>query len=151
EKTKLINGKNINSEFHEANVAITNDGQTMYFTRDNVNKYNKLRTDREGTSHLKIYKATLKDSIWQDIKELPFNDKIHSSGHPALSPDDSMLYFVSDRDGGYGGTDLYRVAILGGDNYGMPENLGPSINTDGKEMFPFVAKDSTLYFSSDSN
>ncbi|WP_335975283.1 OmpA family protein [Gaetbulibacter jejuensis] len=151
EKVNKINGPKINTEFHEANAVITSDGKTMYFTRDNVNKRNKLKTDKEGTSHLKIYKASLVDSMWQDVVELPINDTYYSTGHPALSPDDSTLFFVSDRDGGYGSTDIYKVAILGDNKYGTPENLGPEINTDGKEMFPFVAKDNTLYFSSDSN
>lgn len=150
-KVKPINGEKINTEFHEANAVITSDGKTMYFTRDNVNKRNKLKTDKEGTSHLKIYKASFIDSVWKNVVEVPINDKYFSNGHPALSPDDSTLFFVSDRDGGYGSTDIYKVAILGDDKYGTPENLGPEINTDGKEMFPFIAKDNTLYFSSDSN
>jgi outer membrane protein OmpA-like peptidoglycan-associated protein/tetratricopeptide (TPR) repeat protein len=146
-----VNSNEINTPYHEASVAITKDGQTMYFTRDNVTKGKKLRTDREGTSHLKIYKATFIDSTWQDVEELPFNDKYFSSGHPTLSPDDKHLYFVSDREGGFGQTDIYRVAINADGTYGEPENLGDTINSDGKEMFPFIAKDSTLYFSSDSN
>lgn len=150
-KVSRINSSKINSEFHDANVAITNDGKTMYFTRDNVSKRNQLKTDRKGTAHLKIYKATLVDSTWQDVVELPFNDKFFSNGHPALSPDNKTLFFVSDREGGYGDTDIYKIDIFEDGSYGIPENLGPSINTDGKEMFPFVAKDNTLYFSSDSN
>lgn len=146
-----IKADRINSEFHEANVTITNDGKTIYFTRDNVSNKNKLKIDRKGTAYLKIYRATLVDSTWQDIVELPFNDKEHSNGHPTLSPDNKTLYFVSDREGGFGETDIYKVDILDDDEYGIPENLGPSINTNGKEMFPFIAKDSTLYFSSDSN
>jgi len=150
-KVMKLNSNKVNSEFHEANVAITNDGKTMYFTRDNVSKRNQLKTDRKGTAHLKIYRATLVDSTWQDVVELPFNDKLFSNGHPALSPDNKTLYFVSDRDGGLGGTDIYKVGIINENEYGIPENLGPSINTEGMEMFPFVSKDSTLYFSSDSN
>jgi len=150
-KVGKLNSSKVNSEFHEANVAITNDGRTLYFTRDNVSKRNRLNTDRKGTAHLKIYRATLVDSTWQDIVELPFNDKLFSNGHPTLSPDNKTLYFVSDREGGFGGTDIYKVDIIGENEYGIPENLGPSINTTGREMFPFVAKDSTLYFSSDSN
>lgn len=150
-KVNRIKADRINSEFHEANVVITNDGKTIYFTRDNVSNKNKLKIDRKGTAYLKIYRASLVDSTWQDIVELPFNDKEHSNGHPALSPDNKTLYFVSDREGGFGETDIYKVDILENDEYGIPENLGPSINTNGKEMFPFIAKDSTLYFSSDSN
>lgn len=136
-------------DVHEASVAITNDGNTMYFTRDNVNKKNKPVYDKKGTSHLKIYKATkAQDGSWDQVVELPFNDDIYSTGHPTLSPDNKILYFVSDREGGFGQTDIYQVAIRG-DSYDAPVNLGPKVNTEGREMFPFVAKDSTLYFSSD--
>ncbi len=144
-----INAAKINTNYHEATVAITNDGQTIYFTRDNVDKRNKLGYDRKGTSHLKLYKATLEGGSWENIKELPFNDDLYSTGHPALSPDNKKLYFVSDREGGYGQTDIYEVDILENGKYGTPKNLGPKINTEGREMFPFVAKDSTFYFSSD--
>ncbi|WP_066225401.1 OmpA family protein [Formosa haliotis] len=145
-----IKGSDINTKYHEASVAITNDGKTMYFTRDNVSKNKKLKADREGTSHLKIYKATYIDSTWQDVKELSINDRVYSTGHPALSPDNKTLYFTSDREGGFGQTDIWKVAILGEDNYGFPVNLGAAVNTEGKEMFPFVDEDNTLYFSSDS-
>ncbi|WP_045475607.1 OmpA family protein [Winogradskyella sp. PG-2] len=139
----------INSEYHEASVAITNDGKTLYFTRDNVNKRNRLNYDKKGTTHLKIYKATLTDDKWENIEELPFNDKVFSTGHPALSPDNKTLYFVSDREGGIGQTDIYSVSINENGTYGEPENMGELINTEGREMFPFVSKDNTLYFSSD--
>lgn len=146
-----IKGEGINSKYHEASIAITSDGKTIYFTRDNLNKRNKLKADREGTSHLMIYKASYIDSTWQDIKEVPINDAVYSTGHPALSPDNKTLYFVSDREGGFGQSDIYKVAILGDDNYGFPVNLGAAVNTEGKEMFPFVDKDNMLYFSSDSH
>ena len=145
-----VKSDQINTKYHEASVAITNDGKTMYFTRDNVSKNRKLKADREGTSHLKIYKATLVDTTWQDVQELNFNDKVFSTGHPALSPDNKTLYFTSDREGGYGQSDIWKVAILGDDNYGFPVNLGAAVNTAGKEMFPFVDQDNNLYFSSDS-
>jgi len=143
----------INTEFHEATVAITNNGQTIYFTRDNLNKRNKLSYDGEGTSHLKIYSAVRNESgkDWVDVTELPFNDKLYSSGHPALSVDNKTLYFVSDREGGLGQTDIYSVEIKSDNTYGEPVNLGDKINSPGREMFPFVAKDSTFYFSSDGH
>jgi outer membrane protein OmpA-like peptidoglycan-associated protein/tetratricopeptide (TPR) repeat protein len=145
-----INADGINTPYHEANVAITNDGKTIYFSRDNLNKRNKLDSDRKGTTHLKIYKATLDNNNWKDIEELPFNDDNYSVYHPALSPDNKKLYFTSDKPGGFGQTDIYVVDILNdGNTYGKPTNLGASINTSGREGFPFVAKDSTFYFSSD--
>ncbi|MCX7550471.1 OmpA family protein [Xanthomarina sp. F2636L] len=134
---------------HSADAVLTNDGNTMYFSRMNVGKRNRARTDKEGTVQLKIYKATLVDSTWSNIVELPINSDNFSTYHPALSPDNKTLYFTSDRDGGLGQTDLYRVELKGNDSYGEVYNLGPKINTEGREGFPFVAKDSTLYFSSD--
>lgn len=145
----FIAANDVNTDFHEASVAITNDGKTIYFTRDNVTKRNRLDYDKKGTSHLKIYKASLDNGTWADIEELPFNDDIFSTGHPALSTDNKTLYFVSDRDGGYGQTDIYKVSINDDGSFGEPENLGDNINTEGREMFPFIASDNTLYFSSD--
>jgi outer membrane protein OmpA-like peptidoglycan-associated protein/tetratricopeptide (TPR) repeat protein len=144
-----IDADAINTEYHEASAAITNDGETLYFTRDNTNKRNRLKYDKKGTTHLKIYKATLENDQWTNAVELPFNDEVFSTGHPTLSTDNKSLYFVSDRDGGLGQTDIYTVVINDDGTYGEPENLGEKINTEGREMFPFVAKDSTLYFSSD--
>jgi len=143
--------ENINTEYHEASVAITNDGKTMYFTRDNVNKRNRIKYDKKGTTHLKLYKATLLNDEWTNVTELPFNDEVFSTGHPALSPDNKTLYFVSDREGGLGQSDIYSVSINEDGTYGTPENLGEKVNTEGREMFPYVAKDSTLYFSSDGH
>jgi outer membrane protein OmpA-like peptidoglycan-associated protein len=121
----------------------------MYFTRDNVSRGNRLDFDKEGTSYLKLYKASLVDGKWADIVDLPFNDKVYSTGNPALSPDNKTLYFVSDREGGFGQTDIYSVAINEDGSYGEPKNLGDKVNSEGREMFPFVSKDNTLYFSSD--
>lgn len=146
-----ISGEKLNTIYHEASVAITNDGKTMYFTRDNINNRNRLKYDKEGTTHLKIYKATLAGKEWANVVELPFNDDVFSTGHPSLSADNKTLYFVSDRDGGIGQTDIYAVAINDDGSFEEPINLGDKINTEGREMFPFVAKDSTFYFSSDGH
>ena len=146
-----LSSSKINTSFHESSIAITNDGKTMYFTRNNLNKREKLDYDREGTSHLKIFKATLVNNEWNNIKELPFNDEIYSNGHPALSPDNKTLYFTSNRPDGYGLTDIYKVAILPNESYGKPVNMGEKINSEGREMFPFVSKDYTFYFSSDGH
>ncbi|MEH6537446.1 MAG: OmpA family protein [Psychroserpens sp.] len=148
----FISAEKINTDFHEASVAITTDGNTMYFTRDNVGKSTKkVKYDEKGTTHLKLYKATLVGEQWDNILELPFNDEVFSTGHPALSADNKQLYFVSDREGGIGHTDIYVVDINGENDYSEPRNLGEKVNTEGREMFPFIAKDSTFYFSSDGH
>ena len=71
-----IKSSKINSDYHEASIAISNDGKTMYFTRDNVKRNNKLDYDKKGTTHLKIYKASLVGDNWDNITELPFNDEV---------------------------------------------------------------------------
>jgi len=146
-----INAKGINTDYHEASIAITNDGQTMYFTRDNTSKRNRLKYDKKGTTHLKIFKATLVDEQWSNVEELPFNNDLYSTGHPALSTDNKTLFFVSDREGGIGQTDIYSVTINEDGTYGEPTNLGEDVNTEGREMFPFVSDDNTFYFSSDGH
>lgn len=136
---------------HEGLVTITNDGNTMYFTRNNVNKKEKRKYNKSGSSNLKIYKATKDGDTWTNIEELPFNNENFDFTAPALTPDNKTLIFSSNMDSGYGQTDLYKVSINEDGTYGEPVNLGPKINTEGNEKFPFVAKDSTLYFSSDAN
>ena len=140
----------LTTRYHESNTIITNDGNTMYFTRDNFDG-EELKGDKQRTTHLKIYKAIKKNNKWEDVKELPFNTDNYSYGHPALSPDEKTLYFVSDMPNGFGETDIYKVAILEGGKYGEPVNLGKQINTESREMFPFVGIDSTLYFASDGH
>ena len=81
--------------------------------------------------------------------ELPFNSDDYNVAHPALSPDEKFLYFASDMKGSLGESDIYRVEILGDNQYGTPENLGDIINTSGRESFPFVSKNNVLYYSSD--
>ena len=145
----LIKASNVNTDYHEATVTISNNGKTMYFTRDNVTRRNELNFDKKGTTHLKIYRASLIGGQWSNILELPINDDVYSTGHPSLSADNKKLYFVSDREGGFGQTDIYEVDILENNKFSEPRNLGSKINTEGREMFPFVSKDSTFYFSSD--
>ncbi len=143
--------EHINSNLHEASVTVSNDGNTLYFTRDNFNKKNKAAYDKDGTSNLRIYRATLKNGQWTEITDLPFNDDAFSNGSPALSPDGKVLYFVSDRPESIGQTDIFKVNIKSDGTFGTPTNLGREINTEGRENFPFIAKDSTLYFSSDAH
>jgi outer membrane protein OmpA-like peptidoglycan-associated protein len=146
--SKRIN-KDVNSRYHEADVAYTSDMKMVYFTRDNYYDKN-LQKDEIGMTHLAMYKAdVVSEGEWTNIVEMPFNDKDFSVGHPALSPDNKTLYFVSDLPGSYGQTDIYKVAIHDDGTYGMPINLGKQVNTIGKEMFPFVSEDNILYFSSD--
>jgi outer membrane protein OmpA-like peptidoglycan-associated protein/tetratricopeptide (TPR) repeat protein len=138
----------INSKFHESTPVFTNDGKTMYFTRNNYLDGKKGKDSKQITL-LKIYKATQKDGKWSDVVALPFNNEQYSVAHPALSPDNRTLYFASDMPGTLGQSDLYKVDINADGSFGTPVNLGSTINTPGRETFPFISHENELYFASD--
>lgn len=137
----------ISSKFNESTPVVTKDGNTMYFTRNN---YDGTRGyDRDRSTLLKIYRATKnKNGKWGNVEELPFNSDEFNTAHPMLNAEETELYFASDRPGGYGSSDLWKVAITA-EGFDTPVNLGASINTEGRETFPYLSADNVLYFSSD--
>ncbi|HEX8516728.1 MAG TPA: OmpA family protein [Bacteroidia bacterium] len=145
----------VNGVYHEGPAVFNAEGSRIYFTRSNYGTAKKLRKNGEDVSNLKIYYAELVKGIWTDLYELPFNSDDYSCGHPALSPDGKTLFFISDMPGGNGGTDLYKstreIGKDGKEEWSKPQNLGSVINTAGNEMFPYVHKDGTMYFSSDAH
>ncbi len=153
--------KSINTRYHEATLTFSPDYKRVYFTRNNFN--GELKRDDKGTNHLKLYSADLIKNEkngkeeWTNIQELPFNSDNYSVGHPALSKDGKLLYFVSDMPGSIGATDIFVVDVIQQQsnnhtnvNYSKPRNLGETVNTSGREMFPFIT-DKALYFSSDGH
>ncbi|MES2575860.1 MAG: OmpA family protein [Bacteroidota bacterium] len=139
----------INSKFNESTPVFTKDEETVYFTRNNY--LEKKGKDKTGTIRLKIYKATFKKGKWGNVTELPFNSDDYSVAHPALSPDEKYLYFSSNMPGTLGQSDIFRVIINYDGSFGAPENMGPVVNTEGRETFPFVSAENELYFSSDGH
>jgi outer membrane protein OmpA-like peptidoglycan-associated protein len=142
--------KKINSKYHESTPVFTNDGLTMYFTRNNYLN-GKKGSDSKKSVLLKLYKATKNDGKWDNVSELPFNSNQYSCAHPALSPDEKTLYFSSNMPGSKGMSDIYKVAILSDGNFGKPINLGDKINTQARETFPFISNNNELYFASDGH
>lgn len=142
-------GGSINSKYHEGPAAFFKDGSKVIFTRNNFNN-GKAKRSTDGINKLKLYMGDANKDGWKNIKELPFNSDEYSTGHPALSPDEKLLFFASDMPGGFGGTDIY-VSRLDGGNWSAPINLGKSVNSKGNEMFPFVDDKGNLYFSSDGH
>ncbi len=139
----------VQTKLHESTPAFTKDGQVMYFTRNNFNA-GKTQKDEKDHILLKIYRAEANGDKWKNIEELPFTSNSYNTAHPCLSPDNKTLYFASDRPGGYGQSDIYSVSINDDGTFGAPENLGPGINTEARETFPFVTNDK-LYFASDGH
>jgi outer membrane protein OmpA-like peptidoglycan-associated protein/tetratricopeptide (TPR) repeat protein len=143
-------GNKLNTKYHEATPIFTKDGKTVYFTRNNY--LDKRGYDASKVTLLKIYKATVdKDGKWTDIKPLPFNSDSHQTAHPTLSADEKTMYFASDMPGSLGKSDIYKVKINDDGSFGTPENLGNTINTEGRETYPYVTENNELYFSSDAH
>lgn len=140
----------INTKFHESTTAFTKDGTTAYFTRNNYSKKGRGK-DEKGINRLKIYRSILIEGKWQEEEDLPFNSDDYSVAHPALNYDENILYFVSDMPGSKGLSDIYMVKINEDGSFGEPINLGNTINTEGRETFPFVSSAGNLYFASDGH
>ncbi len=145
EKGEIIHvkpfSKGVNSKYHDAMVAFSPDLKEVYFTSNNY-LHGELKSN-----NLKIFRATIsKSGHWKDIVTLPFNSDNYDTGHPSLSRDGKKLYFTSNMPGGFGDTDLYVVDVNHG-HYGVPKNLGPSINSKYKEYTPSV-DGNILYYSS---
>lgn len=149
EKPKKVRGQ-INTKFHEGPIALLDSGQRMIFTRNSF--YNgKRNLSSERVNKLKLYQAERSgDGSWANVIPLPFNNDEYSTGHPAVSPDGKILYFISDAPGGMGGTDLYMSKYKNG-QWSEPRNLGTQINTAANEMFPYVDETGTLYFASEGH
>ncbi|MFN8276475.1 MAG: OmpA family protein [Chitinophagales bacterium] len=145
-----IKNKKVNARYHEGPCVVSPDGKELYFTRSNYIR-SKVKKSKDKIVKLKIMRAEWNevDARWQNVTEVPFGNNEYSCGHPTLSKDGRRMFFISDMPGGYGETDLY-VSYKDGVNWGPPINLGKYVNTAGREAFPFMAEDGTLYFSSDS-
>ena len=134
----------VNTEFDEAVGSFSPDYQTMYFTR--------CQTHPNKSYGCQILAAQLVNGRWTRERVIEISHDTIIVAHPAISPDEMTLYFVSDMNGGQGGKDIWKVTRNNiSDNWGRPVNLGSEINTSGDEMFPWVHPDGTLYFSSDGH
>ncbi len=134
-KPKSI-GDNINTSYHEAVIGLSADGQQLFI----------YKSDDKGS----IYLSTLIGDVWSKPKKLGSNiNTKHRETSASLSADGSTLYFTSDRNGGFGGLDIYCSKKQANGTWGKAENLGPTINTGGDERAPYIHADGkTLYFSS---
>lgn len=154
----------INTASHNGPATAAQTGNQLYFTRTFIRREKPKGAntdptywpgnapDSELVNRLAIYSAEKRNGRWVNLRAFAYN-KIaqYSVGHPALSPDGRYLYFVSDMPGGHGQTDIYFCERRGSGSWSRPVNAGPAINTPGRESFPVVASDGTLYFSSDGH
>ncbi|WP_207532375.1 OmpA family protein [Desertivirga arenae] len=130
------------------------NGNTLFVTKTNSGSEALLQRQSSEKFHSKVLEIYIysKDA-YGSWKGTPFkynNVKAWSVGHPALSPDENILYFVSDMPGGLGGTDVWYTVKGRDGSWSDPQNCGPNINTEGNELFPVMKENGTLFFSSDT-
>lgn len=138
----------INTKFHESSAAYAPDFKTIYFTRNNYFK-KRPKEDKSGINRLKMFRATLNEGgKWSDITPIHFNSNEYSVAHPTINKEGTRLYFASDMESSKGESDIYVVDINEDGSLATPVNLGESINTEGKDSFPFMNSKGDLYYAS---
>ncbi len=128
---------NFNSEKPLNPVYLTKGGNILYLVRNDNDDFN-------------IYTSRFDNGIWTQLEKLNSNINTDAAEiHACITDDGITLYFTSNREGGFGGFDIYKSVIDAEGNWGIPVNLGPTINSSFDEATPFISEDGkTLYFSS---
>ena len=153
--------KTINSDVNEGEAWFSPDGKTIYFSRCDSKEHEtqgcyiyfsrKGAVSIEGTGSKKGKKDDQAEmnNEWSDPVKINLGDTAYNYLYPTLSRDQLTMYFSSDMPNGYGDYDLWMVTRTSvDDNFGTPVNLGAAVNSAGREVFPTLRDDSTLYFSS---
>ncbi len=146
EPTLLDNSEEgVNTEANEGAGIMNSRYSTLYFTR--------CPNEEKKINGCQIYMSDRTGRIWTKPQMVKLsNDSSDAFGHPAISENELIIYFTSDREGGFGGNDIW-VAFRDSkqEEFSRPFNLGPVINTPGDEMFPYLRSDTVLYFASDGH
>ncbi len=143
-----IAGK-VNSKYHDGPATFNQSGDMMFFTRNNYLKNKKLSSD--GVLKLTLLRAEKNaKGKWKNIHEVDLGTKEYSVGHPSMSADGTKLVFTSDMPGSIGGTDIWMIT-KSGNAWSKPINLGPQVNTEGNEMFPYIATNGDMFFASNGH
>ncbi len=139
----------LKTNFHDGPLTYDEKNDRIFFTRNNFLK-GRTRKSKEGTVNLKINFAKNGDDGWEYDGSFRFNSDEYSVGHPSVDTTGNVLYFASDMPGGYGGSDIYFSGYSQG-RWSTPSNLGPKVNTEGNEFFPFISNEGVLYFASNGH
>lgn len=134
-----------NDKYNIASAIFTKDGKTVYYTK---NVINKSKNTKSGI--LKIFSAKYINGNWSNYTELSFNGD-YNCAHPVLDQNEKYMYFVSDMPGTLGLSDIFKVEVISENSFSPPINLGKTINTEGRETFPYISENGTIYFSSDGH
>ncbi len=139
----------LKTPYHDGPVSVNEKTNTIYFTRNNTLK-GKTSKSKDGVINLKVFLGKLDAGEWKLTGGFKYNSDEYSVGHPSIDKNGTVLYFASDMPGGYGKSDLY-FSVFSNGQWSKPFNLGPKINTEGNEFFPFISNDGVIYFASDGH
>ena len=139
-KAKLIEG-DINNEPYKGGITVSSDGDWLIFAGN----------FHRGYGDFDLYISYATPQGWSEPENLgPNINSGYWDSSPSLSPDNRILYFSSNRPGGYGGKDLYISERQPNGKWGPARNMGPSINSIGDETAPYIHPDNqTLFYTSD--
>ena len=143
---KIIEGPN--SDEDEGTVTVNRKGDEMYFTRCIV-------TDEKNALGCDIWFSEEKSRRWTEGEKIEFKPEGMDSlgvGHPALSYDGKVMVFSANLPGGHGGQDIWMSEYDRREKkWGTPVNLGPTVNSSGNELFPYIRSNGELYIASDGH
>ncbi|MFT7121231.1 MAG: outer membrane protein OmpA-like peptidoglycan-associated protein [Neolewinella sp.] len=139
----------LSGNYNEGPISFTQDDRVVFFTRT-LQKSGTTTEDLSGKTNLGIYSAYRAEYDWAGIRPLPFNGPNFSNQHPSVTPNGKRVFFASNREGGYGGYDLYFSDFREG-LWSPAINMGPDINTEGNEAFPYIHANGRLFFASDGH
>jgi len=139
--------KDLKSKLNDGPATFNRPGDTIYFSRNLVveGNFKLLSTYR---NKLGLFYSVSEEKGWGRIRELRFNTEWFNITMPCLSHDGKRLYFASDKPDGTGGLDIYYSNWKNG-YWEDPVNLGPEVNTEGNESYPFISETGELFFASD--
>ena len=149
--TPMVFSNDLLNQLYTGPIAFSPSNDTAYFVRKKFMLARYGDEKQMADNNLKIHRAIYFQGKWMDQGPVSFCSDNFSVGDPAVSPDGKKLFFTSDMPGGVGGADLWYREIKPNGTFGDAVNLGNKVNTTGNEMTPFVAKDGTLFFSSDKH
>lgn len=147
-RSLLLSGR-INKKFHESHAVISPAGGDLVFTRSVPAQVNANGKPMGGLIY-HTFAAKASGRHWKQPLPLSINLETASTGHPSISEDGRTIIFSSNREGGWGGNDLWMSKLDSG-RWLAPINLGPVINTSGNEGFPFIHPLGYLFFASDQH
>ena len=142
-----IFSQKLTSAYNDGPLCFDRENKTMFYSTNNIKNGKKIKS-KSGQTFQRILMATSEKGEWSNGVDLPFNSDEFDNCHPSISVDGNTLYFSSNRPGGVGGMDIY-MSKKEGDSWGNPINLGPEVNSEKNDVFPFVHADGMLFYASD--